>query len=140
MKKILLTVVSQEKQLLKNKVDQVSAPTTTGEVTILPEHIALFSKLTIGELRYLIDNEEHSLVVSDGFISVSPNSEVTVMVDSATLDRDISVQKAQEAIKAAKETIAISTADRRELLMAEASLKRAMLEMKVAQRSKRSQI
>ena len=55
------------------------------------------------------------------------------MVDSAKLARDISVQKAEEAIAAAKETMSISE-DRRELLLAEASLKQALLEIKVAQK------
>ena len=137
--KILLTVVSQEEQLLKTKVDQITAPTVEGEITILPRHIALFSKLKTGELRYLEDSEEHSLVISSGFITVSPDSEVTVMVDSATLDRNISISTAEEAVKAAKETMT-KTSDQRELLMAEASLKRAMLEIRIAQKSKKSRI
>ena len=139
MKKILLTVVSQEEQLLKTKVDQITAPTVEGEITILPRHIALFSKLKTGELRYVEGSEEHSLVVSSGFITVSPHSEVTVMVDNATLDRNISISKAEEAVKAAKETMT-KTSDQRELLMAEASLKRAMLEIRIAQKSKKSRI
>lgn len=139
MKKILLTVVSQEEQLLKTKVDQITAPTTEGEITVLPRHIALFSKLQDGELRYLEDNVENSLVISSGFITVSPDSEVTVMVDSAKLARDISLEKAEEAVQAAKETMT-RTSDQRELLMAEASLKRAMLEIRIAQKSKKSKI
>ena len=139
MKKILLTVVSQEEQLIKTQVDQITAPTVEGEITILPRHIALFSKLQTGELRYLEGSEEHSLVVSNGFITVSPDSEVTVMVDSATLARNISVSKAEEAVEAAKETMT-KTSDQRELLMAEASLKRAMLEIRIAQKSRKSKI
>lgn len=140
MKQILLTVVSQEKQLLKTQVEQITAPTTMGEITILPEHIGLFSKLETGELRYLVSGVEESLVISDGFITVSPDSTVTVMVDAATFARDISVQKAEEAVKAASETIKASPEDRRELLMAEASLKLALLEIKIAQKSKKTSI
>lgn len=139
MKKILLTVVSQEELLIKTKVDQITAPTVEGEITILPKHVALFSKLQTGELKYLEEAKEHSLVISSGFITVSPESEVTVMVDTATLERNISVTKAEEAIKAARETMT-RTSDQRELLMAEASLKRAMLEIRIAQRSKKSAI
>ncbi len=140
MKQILLTVVSQEKQLLKTQVEQITAPTAMGEITILPEHIGLFSKLETGELRYLVAGVEESLVISDGFITVSPDSTVTVMVDAAKFARDISVQKAEEAVKAASEAIKASPEDRRELLMAEASLKRALLEIRIAQKSKKSAI
>lgn len=137
MKKILLTVVSQEEQLLKTEVDQITAPTVEGEITILPNHIALFSKLKTGILVYFEDEIENNMVVSNGFITVSPNSEVTVMVDSATIDRNISVSKAEEAVKAAKEAIT-KTSDQRELLMAEASLKKALLEIRIAQKSKKN--
>lgn len=139
MKKIQLKVVTQEEQLLDIEVDQVTATTTDGEITILPKHVALFSKLKTGELIYQNENKKNSLVVSGGFITVSPDSEITVIVDSATLDRNISVTKAEEAIKAAKETMTRTT-DQRELLMAEASLRRAMLEIRLAQKSKKTQI
>ncbi len=139
MKKIILTVVTQEEQLLKTKVDQITAPTVEGEITILPNHVALFSKLKTGELRYIEETEEHSLVISNGFITVSPESEVTVIVDSATLDRNISLSKAEQAVRDAKEAMT-KTVDQRELLMAEASLKRAMLEIRIAQKSKKSRI
>lgn len=138
-KKITLTIVSQEKQLLKTQVDQVSAPTKLGEVTILPNHIPLFGKLVAGELVYKLNQEDHSFFVSDGFLSVSPDSEVTIIADAASFARDISVQKAQEAIEQAQ-AILVKSQDQRELLMAEASLKRAMLEIRIAQKSKRSSV
>ncbi len=135
--RLQLSVVSQEKELIKTAVDEVSAPTTTGEITILPKHIPLYSKLNTGVLRYRNDHSEHFLVISDGFITVSPQNEVIVIVDAATLERDISEQKAASAVAAAKKTMETST-DRRELLLAEASLKKALLEIKLAQQSKRS--
>ncbi len=133
MQKLKLIVVSQEKKLLETEVESVSAVTTEGEITILARHIPLFTKLITGELRYIANDTESSLVVSDGFLTMNPNNEVTVMVDSATLVRDISIKQAEEAIAAAKETMKLSE-DRRELILAEASLKRAMLEIRVAQK------
>lgn len=133
MQKLKLTIVSQEKKLLETTVESVTAMTTQGEVTILARHIPIFTQLVTGELRYTIDGVEQSVVISNGFLTVSPNNDVVIMVDSATLARDISVRQAEEAIAAAKETMKISE-DRRELVMAEASLKRAMLEIKVAQK------
>ncbi len=135
--KLQLSVVSQESQLLSTEADTITAPTTTGEVTILPKHIPLYSKLQTGQFSYSNDGKQHWLIISDGFITVSPENEVTVIVDAATLARDVSEQKAREAIQAAKKTMETTT-DRRELLMAEASLKKAMLEIKLAQQSKRS--
>lgn len=139
MSKLKLHIVSQERKLLETEVEQVSAPTSEGEITVLPHHIPLFAKLELGELRYTEQGKEHAVVVTQGFITVDPQNTVTVMVDSASLDREISEQKAQAAIEAARQTMSVST-DRRELIMAEASLRRALLEIKVAQKTKRGSV
>jgi F-type H+-transporting ATPase subunit epsilon len=134
-----LSVVSQEREVLSTAVDSLTAITSEGEVTILPGHVPLFSQLVTGILLYRQGKDEHSMVISKGFLDVAPYNEVIIMVDSAVAARDISEQKAEEAIEAARETMLNST-DRQELIMAEASLKRAMLELKVAQKSKKNKI
>lgn len=130
-----LTIISQEQQLLSLDVEQVSAPAASGEITVLPGHIPLFSRLQTGELRYKVGKEELSFVISKGFIDVGTDHQVTVLVDSAVDARQISVEKAQAAITAAHETIA-KTQDQREMMMAEASLRRALLEIRVAQKTR----
>ena len=137
MAKLTLIVVSQEKQLLHESVDAVSVVTTEGEITILPGHIPLFSKLTTGELRYQQNKEESSIIVSKGFVTVAPDNQVTVLVDTAVHARDISMQKAEAAIQQAQSTL-VSSEDARERIMAEAALRRALLEIKIAERSKRN--
>lgn len=138
-KKINLSVVSQEKELLSTNVDQVTLPTSTGEITVLPDHIPLLSQLQTGEMRYLNQEKEESIVISNGIVDVGDDNQITVIVDTAKHERDISMQKAEEAIKSAKETMEHST-DQRELLLAEASLKQAMWEIRVAQKTKKSKI
>jgi len=136
---LLLKVVSQERQLLSKTIEKVSVPTAGGEVTILPNHIGLFAKVVAGEVRYDLDKHSESIVVSDGFVNVSPDGRVIVMVDSATYARDISLQKAKRAIKEAKEAMKQSI-DRKELMMAEASLRLAMLEVRIAKKTKKRKI
>lgn len=139
MPKINLTIVSQEKELLSTEVDSVTAPAAEGEVTILASHLPLFTQLQAGILTYRIGREEQQVVLSKGFLDVAPNSEVTVMVDTAVDARDISVDKAEKAIAEAHEKIA-NPRDQRELQMAEASLRQAMLEIKIARSSKKALI
>ncbi len=136
---LTLKVISQEKELLEVEADSITATTSSGEVTILPGHIPLFSRLVLGDLVYRINGVEHHIVVTKGFLDVSKDSVVTVIVDSATLARDISEQRAQTAITDAHKT-RLESRDTEELIMAEASLKLALLEVKVAQKSKKSQI
>ena len=137
--KLQLTIVSQERQLISASVDAVTAPTTEGEITVLPGHLPLLVQLQVGELVYRIGKEEHSFVISRGFMDVAPDNSIKIMVDTATAAREISVKKAEEAMKQAHETMQ-QTTDRRELLLAEASLKQAMWELRVAQKTKRTSI
>jgi F-type H+-transporting ATPase subunit epsilon len=134
-----LKVVSQEKQLIATQTESLTVPTTQGEITILPGHVPLFATLQAGELNFKESGVERFVVISPGFLNIAPNNEVTIMVDSAVNDRDISLEKAETAIKQAKESITTAT-NRRELILAEASLKRAMLEIRVAEKTRRSRI
>ncbi|MCA9373172.1 ATP synthase F1 subunit epsilon [Candidatus Woesebacteria bacterium] len=133
--KLKLQVVSQELELLNAVVDSVTIPGSEGELTILPYHIPLFSKITVGELVFRSGNQVDSILVSNGFLNVTPDNSVIVLVDSALHARDISLQKAEQAIKEAHETMRLSQ-DERELMLAEASLRRALLEIRIARRSK----
>lgn len=140
MKTFLLHVVSQERELLSEQVASVSVPTSEGEITVLPEHIPLFAKVQAGELVYRPQGGmEASVVVSDGMVNVAPSGDVTVLVDSAVLERDISLSKAEDALRAARETME-KTQDQRELILAEASLRQAMMEVKVAQKTRKAKI
>lgn len=139
MKKFPLHIVSQERELISEQVESVTVPTAEGEITILVDHIPLFSKVQTGELIYRTGQAEASIIVSDGFVNVAPNGSVTVMVDSGVLEREISLEKAQKAMQAAHETMQ-KTQDQRELIMAEASLRQAMMEVKVAQKSRKTKI
>ena len=136
---LTVRIVSQEKELVSEQADMVTAQTVEGQITILPGHLPLFSKLTHGELIYKTGDNKNVIAVSQGFIDVGLNNSVTIIVDIATQARDISLQKAEAAIKAAQETLSKSQ-DQRELIMAEASLRQAMLEVKIAQKSKKSHL
>lgn len=136
---LTLIIVSQERKLLEVTVNSVTVPGSEGELTILPGHLPIFTRLIGGELIYRIKNTEHTVAVSRGFLDVSPEGTVMVIVDLATEARSISVERAEQAIKKAQETMEKSE-DQRELLFAEASLKQALLEIKVAQKTRKSQL
>src|SRR5690606_32189386 len=98
----------------------------------------LFSPLQSGVLTYR-NGGESQIVISKGFLDVGVDNNITIIVDTAVHARDISLEKAEAAIKAAQTTMT-TTQDRRELLMAEASLKQALLEIKVARATKKASI
>ena len=51
-------------------VDQVSLPTTLGEITVLPNHIPLITGLTSGDIVALVNGEYVPMAVIGGFLEV----------------------------------------------------------------------
>jgi F-type H+-transporting ATPase subunit epsilon len=137
MSSLQLTIVSQEKALVRTGAQRLTVPGCEGELTILPGHIPLITRLSPGQLEYVSEGKVHFLAVSRGFLTVSAGNEVIIMVDSAVEAREISTQKAQEAIEKAKQTIQLSE-NQREKLKAEAELRFALLQLKLAEKTKKS--
>ena len=51
-------------------VDQVSLPTTEGEITILPDHIPLISGLASGDVVAVSNKEHIPMAVVGGFVEI----------------------------------------------------------------------
>ena len=47
-KQLKLKIVTPEKLILEDMIDQVTIPTTEGELTILPDHITLIAGISSG--------------------------------------------------------------------------------------------
>ncbi len=103
MGKISLKMVTPEKVVYENVVDQVSVMTTTGELTILPDHAPIVSKLQSGELRIMQDGEEHFYATSSGFLEVRSGSEVIILTNNADRDDELDLEKIKEAKELARQ-------------------------------------
>jgi F-type H+-transporting ATPase subunit epsilon len=131
-----LTIVTQEKELINEQVDSVTAMTTSGEVTILPGHIPLMTKLSDTELVYRIKGITRSLAVTGGFMNVEPDNNVIVLADSAIRSEDINEAKVEEARKKAQETMQSEKLSKTEMFIAEGELRKAILQLKVIRKKK----
>ena len=131
-----LTIVTQEKELLSTDIDSLTVMTTSGEVTILPEHIPLMTKLKDSELIYRANGENHSLAVTGGFLNVEPKSTVVVLADSAIRSEEINEAKAEEARKKAEETMQQEKLGKTEMFIAEGELRKAILQLKIVGKRK----
>lgn len=90
-------IVTPERVVFSDNVEQVSVMTKQGEITILPNHIPLVGLLVPGELRYKKNGEEKSIAISTGFIEVRPKSEVVILADTAEHAAEIDLARAEEA-------------------------------------------
>jgi F-type H+-transporting ATPase subunit epsilon len=106
-KQIKLKIVTPERLILEEMVDQVSIPTTLGEITILPNHIPLITGLTSGDIVALTSGEYVPMAVSGGFIEVKKDSQgntlVAILADFAEHVSEISDEKIEEAKAKAEE-------------------------------------
>ena len=96
-------IVTPEKIVYQNEILQVSIPTMSGEITVLPNHIPLVSVLKAGELKIKDKDGEHNMAVSGGFLEVRGNNEIIILADHAERVADIDIAKAEEAKQRAEE-------------------------------------
>jgi F-type H+-transporting ATPase subunit epsilon len=128
---IHLEIVTAERVVLSDEVDQINAPTKDGRVGILPRHMLLLTVLDVGELDIIKGGVRTPFAISGGFMEVLPNR-VTILADTAERADEIDEARAEEARRRAEERIAQRQSDQ-ELALAEAELRRALIRLKVAQ-------
>lgn len=102
MKLIHIKIVTPEKIVFEDDMEAAILPTVSGEITVLPQHIALISTLASGEIILKKNNQETSLVVSGGFIELNNNT-LNILADMAERAEDIDAEKAQEARQKAED-------------------------------------
>ena len=139
MSQLKLAIITQDRQVLSEPVDKVSAPAVLGEVTILPGHIPLFTRLDDGILKIWQGKSYRELALVGGFMDVSPGNQVTVMADSAILAESASEAKAEQARQKALAAMQVKVNDF-EFKQAEISLRKALMELKVARRRQRQAV
>jgi F-type H+-transporting ATPase subunit epsilon len=99
---IKFKLVTPEKTVFENKIDQATIPTMDGEVTILPNHQSYIASLKPGAMMIKKDEEETLLCISGGFIEFHGN-ELVVLADTAERAEEIDLERAQEARAKAEE-------------------------------------
>jgi len=128
--KLALEVITPTKIVLSEEVDEITVNTANGEISILPQHIDLLTKLVPGEMIIKTGSKTQSFAVTGGFLEVSKNK-VTILADYAVRAAEIEVARAREAQERA-EKIMKNKEDNKEFVIAEAELRKALLELKVA--------
>jgi F-type H+-transporting ATPase subunit epsilon len=128
-----LDIVTAERMVYSEDVDEVIAPGVEGQLGILPHHSPLMTMLSPGELVVKQDGTEVILAVSGGFMEVRPDR-VIVLADTAERAEEIDLSRAEEARKRAEVAKAEAPAGAEASLAAEAALQRALTRLKIARR------
>ncbi len=90
-------IVTPERVVFSDDIDQISMMTEDGEITVLPHHIPLVTTLQSGELRYKKQGEVFVVAVSGGFGVVRDDGSIVVLADTAEHAHEINLARAEEA-------------------------------------------
>ena len=129
---ILLRVVTPNRQVVREDVEEIQAPGKEGYLGILPGHAPLISELKPGEISYRQGRDVRKLAVSGGFLEVLPE-QVTVLAETAERPEEIDVTRAQSAKDRAEKRLK-SPNPEVDVSRATIALERALIRLQVAAR------
>lgn len=126
---IQLEIVTPERLVVNDTVEDVTIPGKGGYLGILPGHAPLISELGVGQIAYRSAGSVKRLSVAWGFAEVLPDK-VTILAETAEKAEEIDVSRARSAKQRAEEEIRkagpTGNAD------AQAALERATTRLEVA--------
>jgi F-type H+-transporting ATPase subunit epsilon len=99
-----LQIVTPDKLVVRERVDEVQVPGANGYFGVLPGHTPLLASLAVGELWYRKDSERTYVSIAFGFAEVLPDA-VTILAQLAERAEDIDVDRAEAALKRAQERL-----------------------------------
>ena len=132
--KLTLEIVTPDRALVNEQVDEVELPGSDGYFGVLPGHTELLASLKVGELWYRIGQEKHYLAIAFGFVEVLPH-QVTVLARIAEKAQDIDIARAEAAKKRAEERMARPAADM-DFERARVALMKSLIRLQVASRAR----
>src|SRR5580658_4526514 len=98
---MLLQLVSPERVLVDEQVDEVQIPGLDGYMGVLPGHAPLLSELMAGGvLTYRSGGGEKVLAVYGGFVEVQPDR-VRILADFAERKEEINIEEARTQLSKA---------------------------------------
>jgi F-type H+-transporting ATPase subunit epsilon len=105
-----LEIVSPSRVLFSGEVETVTAPAIHGEFGVLAGHTEFLTILVPGEVKYTAAGSVVSMVVSSGYSEVGPEK-TSILVESATLTKDIDLGKAEADLKESEAALADISAE-----------------------------
>jgi len=129
-----LQIVSADRLLVNEQVDEVEIPGSEGYLGVLPGHTPLLATLQVGELWYRQGQEKHYLAIAFGFVEVQPDG-VTILAQIAEPAQEIDLARAEAAKKRAEERLSKPTTDM-DFERARIAMLKALVRLQVASRAR----
>jgi F-type H+-transporting ATPase subunit epsilon len=131
---IQLQIVSADRSLVNERVDEIEIPGADGYFGVLPGHTPLLALLGAGELWYRQGLEKHYLALAFGFAEVQPDR-VTILAQIAERADEIDIARAEAAKRRAEERLASATVDM-DFERARIAMMKSLIRLQVASRAR----
>ncbi len=132
--KLKLEIVSPDKLVLSEEVDEVTVPGLQGQFGVLPGHTSFLATLDVGELAYKKDKTTGYVFVNAGYAEVAADK-ITILADSSELASDIDVARAEESRQRAEDRVVRAPAGIEptiDVARAETALKKSLVRLQIA--------
>jgi F-type H+-transporting ATPase subunit epsilon len=135
--KLRLEIVTPDRALVTEQVDEVELPGSEGYFGVLPGHTPLLASLSVGELWYRVGQEKHFLSLAFGFAEVLPER-VTVLAQIAERAQDIDLERAERAKQRAQERLTKATTPQADMDFERAriAMMKSLIRLQVATRAR----
>lgn len=123
---LTLKVITPDKTVWDDRVEEIILPSTTGQLGILTDHAPLLTALDIGVMRVRLGRDWQNIALMGGFAEVESNV-VKVLVNGAELGSNIDKETARSEYNSAQSKLETSqqAGDRMKQIQATQALKRA---------------
>ena len=128
--KIKIKVITHEKVVFEDTIDEITTQGTDGRFGILPNHIAITSSLDIGVTKLIKEGKEIFMTTMGGILQFK-NNYLAILTDAAELSEDIDVERAKLAKEKAKARLK-AHAEPEEITKAQIALAKAMARLKAS--------
>src|SRR5438094_3082675 len=131
---LTLEVVTPDRSVVTEQVDEVEIPGAEGYFGVLPGHTPLLATMQVGELWYRKGTEKVYLSIAFGFAEVLPDR-VTILAQLAERADEIDIARAEAAKRRAEDRIAKAVVDM-DYERARVALMKALVRIQVSARAR----
>jgi F-type H+-transporting ATPase subunit epsilon len=131
---LALEIVTPDRAIVHEQVDEVQAPGAAGYFGVLPGHTPMLAKLQVGTLWYRKGAEKTYLSVAGGAAEVTADR-VIVLAEIAERAEEIDVDRAEASKQRAEQRLGLHQRDM-DLERARVALMKAMTRLNVVSRAR----
>ncbi len=134
-----LEIITPDKAVFKGEIISVTIPGVKGRFQVLINHAPLVSIFEIGMIEVVTQDNRSSFYATGGGTAEVLNNNVLILADSLELAENIDVERAENAMKRAKERLE-KREEGTDIERAENALKKAVNRLNIVEKHLRAEV